>query len=93
MKRIIDKITGLFIRDDFTFDEETEIGLDVEASQGLYIPKWNFELLCWQESASQEYIDSLKQPIVESLDIEQRLANVETDVVDVKDVLDVLFGG
>ena len=36
MKRIIDKETKLFIRDDFTFDEETEIGLDVEASQGLY---------------------------------------------------------
>ena len=43
MKRIVNK-QGLFIRDDFTFDEETEIGLDVEASQGLYQPKWNFEL-------------------------------------------------
>ena len=41
MKRIIDKQTNIFIRDDFTFDEETEIGLDVEASQGLYHPKWN----------------------------------------------------
>ena len=40
MKRIIDKQTGLFIRDDFTFNEETEIGLDVEASQGFYHPKW-----------------------------------------------------
>ena len=43
MKRIINK-QGQFIRDDYTFDEETEIGLDVEASQGPYIPKWNFEL-------------------------------------------------
>ena len=41
--RIINK-QGEFIRDDFTFDELTEIGLDVEASQGLYQPKWNFEL-------------------------------------------------
>lgn len=53
MKRIINK-QGLFIRDDFTFDEQTEIGLDVEASQGLYLPKWNFETLAWEESATQE---------------------------------------
>ena len=39
--RIIDKQTHLFIRDDFTFDEETEIGLDVEPAQGLYAPKWD----------------------------------------------------
>lgn len=39
--RVIDKQTSLFIRDDFTFDEETEIGLDVEPAQGLYIPKWD----------------------------------------------------
>ena len=39
--RIIDKKTGLFIRDDFTFDEATEIGLDVAPAQGFYHPKWN----------------------------------------------------
>ena len=66
MKRIIDK-KGYFIRDDFTFYEATEIGLDVEPSQGLYQPKWNFELNQWVESSNQEYIDSLehrsKRPI------------------------------
>ena len=41
MKRIIDKKTKLFIRDDFNFDEETEIGLDVKPAQGLYLPCWN----------------------------------------------------
>ena len=41
--RIINK-DGYFIRDDFEFDVEIEIGLDVEASQGLYQPKWNFGL-------------------------------------------------
>ena len=41
MKRIIEKETKLFIRDDFDFDEETEIGLDVEPAQGFYWPKWN----------------------------------------------------
>ena len=41
MKRIIEKETKLFIRDDFDFDEETEIGLDVEPAQGFYLPRWN----------------------------------------------------
>ena len=41
MLRIIDKQTQLFIRDDFIFDEETEIGLDVTPAQGLYAPKWD----------------------------------------------------
>ena len=58
MKRIIDKETKLFIRDDFHFNPETEIGLEVEPAQGLYQPRWNGE--AWEESATQEYIDSLK---------------------------------
>ena len=33
MLRIIDKQTKLFIRDDFTFDEQTEIAIDVEIPQ------------------------------------------------------------
>ena len=39
--RIIDKQTKLFIRDDFTFNAETEIGLNVEPAQGFIAPKWN----------------------------------------------------
>lgn len=41
MLRIIDKETQLFLRDDDVFDEKTEVGLDVEPSQGLYTPKWD----------------------------------------------------
>lgn len=41
MLRIIDKQTKLFIRDDFNFDEETEIGLETAPAQGFYWPKWN----------------------------------------------------
>lgn len=41
MLRIIDKETQLFLRDDDVFDEKTEVGLDVEPSQGLYAPKWD----------------------------------------------------
>ena len=40
MYRVIDKETKLFLRDDFTFDSETEIGLNVEPAQGLIQPKW-----------------------------------------------------
>jgi hypothetical protein len=50
--RITDK-DGLFLRDDFTFNEETEIALDVEASQGLYQPKWDFETQTWVEGATE----------------------------------------
>jgi hypothetical protein len=55
--RIIDKETKIFKRDDFTFDE-TEIGLDVEPSQGLYKPLWNGTT--WIEGATQEEIEALK---------------------------------
>ena len=91
MKRIVNK-QGLFIRDDFTFDEETEIGLDVEASQGLYIPKWNFELETWKESATQEYIDSLKQPIVLEPSLEERVLNVEQEQETIITVLSDIMG-
>ena len=50
MYRIIDKETKVFLRDDFTFDQETEIGLNVEPSQGLKQPKWNEELETWEEA-------------------------------------------
>ncbi len=59
IKRIIDKQTNLFLRDDFTFDEETEIGLEVEPSQGFYQPKWNGEE--WVEGLTQEQIDAIKE--------------------------------
>ena len=58
IKRIVDKETKLFLRDDFDFNRESEIGLEVEPSQGLYIPKWNGE--AWEEGATQEYIVNLK---------------------------------
>ena len=74
MKRIIEKQTKLFLRDDFVFNPETEIGLEVEPSQGLYSPKWNGET--WEEGATQEYIDNLKtEPQEPSL--EERIQALE----------------
>lgn len=44
-------LKGNFLRDDFTFDEETEIGLEVAPAQGFYQPKWNGE--AWEEGATE----------------------------------------
>lgn len=80
IKRIIDKETKLFVRDDFDFDTETEIGLEVEPSLGMYHPKWNGEK--WEEGATQEYIDSLKPQPQEPTESE-RLEALEMLMVDI----------
>ena len=89
MLRIIDKETQLFLRDDFTFDEETEIGLNVEPAQGLYKPKWSGEITedeeCnqimgegeWVEGATQEEIEELTKPQPHEPTIEERLEQTE----------------
>ena len=71
---------GYFLRDDFTSNELTEIGLDVEPSQGLYQPLWNGSE--WVEGA----IEIPTQEVVEVKDLEQRVVTIE-------ETLDVLFGG
>ena len=67
--RIIDKETHLFIRDDFTFDEETEIGLDITPAQGLYAPKWDGEK--WIETGQAP------EPTPQEPTIEERLEQTE----------------
>ena len=76
--RIINKRTNVFIRDDFTFDEETEIGLDVEPAQGLYLPKWSSTE--WVEGMSQEDIDLLKNGIALPT-VEERLQMAEETIM------------
>lgn len=92
MKRIIDKQTQLFIRDDFTFDELNEIGLDVEASQGLYLPKWDGTQ--WIEGASQEYIDSLQTPPADPINqsLEQRVEIIEQNQDEIATILADVVG-
>ena len=60
MLRVINKQSKLFIRDDFTFDEEIEFGLNTKPAQGLYKPKWDGDK--WVEGATQEEIDELTKP-------------------------------
>ena len=51
--RIIDKETHLFLRDDFTYDETCEIGIDAEPDNqsGFAWPRWDFEQGKWVEGA------------------------------------------
>ena len=89
MLRIIDKETHFFIRDDFNHDPETELGLDIEPSQGLFKPKWSGEITEdeegnitvgegeWVEGATQEEIDELTKPQPQEPTIEERLEQTE----------------
>ena len=67
--RIIDKQTNIFIRDGFTFDEETEIGLDVEPDNDtkFHLRKWDFETQKWVEGSDviPEPIEEIKLPTLE----------------------------
>ena len=41
LKRIIDKETQMWLRDDFIFDEDTEQAIDTICPDGFNKPKWN----------------------------------------------------
>lgn len=78
MLRIIDKQTKLFLRDDFDYNPETEIGVDVSHAQGFYIPKYDKDHNTWEEGATQEYIDSLKSQVEpQEPTVEERLQALE----------------
>ena len=82
--RVIDKATGLFIRDDFAFDEATEIGLDVSPAQGFYHPKWNGTE--WVEGGQAP------EPTPTEPTLEERLAVVEDDTEAIAIVLADIVG-
>lgn len=71
--RVIDKQTHLLLRDDFTFDEETETGLDVEPAKGLYAPKWDGEK--WIETGQAP------EPTPQELTENERLDNLENTIL------------
>ena len=79
MKRIIDKSTGLFLRDDISFDEETEVGLEVNPAQGLYQPKWDGNE--WVEGLTEAEIDAIKA------NIETPQPSLEDKVAELQDVI------
>ena len=87
--RVIDNKTKLFIRDDFTYNDELEYGLNTEPAQGLYKPKWSGEITEdeegniivgegeWVEGATQEEIDELTKPQPQEPTVEERLEQTE----------------
>lgn len=78
--RIIDKTTGIFLRDDFSADENIEIGLDVEPAHGLYLPKWNGEK--WVESMTQAEINAIQGNTATSEpSLEERVEKLENIVL------------
>lgn len=89
--RIFDIKTGLFLRDDFTFDEQTEIGLNMTIPDGFYLPKWDGKQVI--EGLTQEQIDAIKSNNTTEPTLEDRVATTETEVVTIQETLDVLFGG
>ena len=86
MKRIINKQTGMFLRDDFTFDIETEIGLEVTPAQGFYHPKWDGEK--WIEGLMEAEILAIKNQSVE-VATEQQIT-LEQQVTELQNQLDEL---
>lgn len=76
MEKIIVNKNGVFLRIDNVLNPETENAVDIKPEQGFYLPRWNGE--AWEEGATQEYIDSLKQPIQEPT-LDERVANVEQE--------------
>lgn len=93
--RVIDKATGLFIRDDFAFDEATEIGLDVEpGAKGYHKRMWDFANECWYEGATPEEIEAIiaqqAQPTEPTL--EERVTQNEADIDAVIDVVAQIEG-
>lgn len=72
--RIIDKETKLFLYDGFTFNPETEIGLDTEPAEGLYKPRWNGE--GWEEGATAEEIAALTPQMVEPDPTPEEIVNL-----------------
>lgn len=95
--RIIDKQTKLFIRDDFTFDEETEIGLDVTPAQGLYQPKWDGEK--WVETGQapeptpQEPTElELLMLAISELDVQRELDRTDNQVA-IAELAELMIGG
>ena len=92
MLRIIDRQTKLFLRDDFDFDEETEIGLDVTPAQGLYRPRWDGT--GWVEDMTPGEIEALKaQAEPQEPTLEEQVAEHSIKIVTIEETIDVLYGG
>lgn len=82
IKRIYNTQTGDFIRDDFTYDPETESAYEGDIQGGLYLPR--FDGTEWVEGLTTEEIEALKAqaPPQEPTEAE-RLEALEMLMVDI----------
>lgn len=94
--RIID-FDGNYLRDDFTFDPDTERGLDVAPAQGLYAPKWDGEK--WietgqvPESTPHEPTElELLTLAIAELDMQRELDRTENQLA-IAELAESLLGG
>ena len=97
MLRIIDKQTKLFLRDDFTFNIETEIGLEVAPAQGLYAPKWDgtqwIETGQAPEPTPQEPTElELLMLAISELDVQRELDRTDNQVA-IAELAELMIGG
>lgn len=77
--RVIDK-NGMFLRDDFAYNKENEIGIDVAPAQGFYAPKWDGKQ--WVEGGAAP------EPITPQPTETERLAMLETTLDEVVTILE-----
>lgn len=85
MKNIIDKKTGMYLRQSINYNDEIEEAIEITDVQGFWKPRWNGE--SWEEGATQEYIDSLKTQAPEPPTDADRIAALESAM------LDMILGG
>ena len=89
---IIDKQTQLFLRDDFSHNEENEIALDVTPAQGLFRPRWDGT--GWVEDMTTEEIQAIKAAAIPAgPTLEEKVAEHDTKIVTREETIDVLYGG
>ena len=92
MLRIIDKQTKLFIRDDFTFNSETETAYVGDIPGEFCLPR--FDGTEWVEGMTAEQIQALKDSAVQAEPtLEEKVAEHDSKIVTMEEALEALFGG
>ena len=89
--RIIDKQTKVFLRDDFDFNKDAEIGLEVEPSQGLYVPRWNGTE--WVEGGVVPEPTEPEQQLSTIEEVAIALINMQAELEVATEALDILIMG
>ena len=92
MLRIYNKETGLFLRDDFTFDETTESAYEGDIQGGFYLPR--FDGTEWVEGMTAEQIQAIKDAAIPAgPTLEEKIAEHDSKIVTMEEALEAIFGG